>query len=177
MSRLKMLLLFLITLAVLVLTLKLISWVPLAIERDSVRSYPSQEAVMERLLLRKIYMPSYFPQYLRWPPSEIYAGRKPSPSILMHFSHRETGEIVIGISQTVSGGRELKSRIEPSVIKKEDATLVKGRQARLLQGLCPDSRKPCNKLTWQEDEYILTVTSRDSISETLKIAESMLSPK
>ncbi|MBI4823726.1 MAG: hypothetical protein HY805_05795 [Nitrospirae bacterium] len=174
MSRLKMLLLFLINLSILVLALRLLSWVPLAIEENSVRRWTSKEAVMEEMKLRKLFMPSYFPQYLRWPPSEILAGKTPSPSVLMHFSHNETKEIVLAISQRALEGRELKSRIEPSVIKKEEIVMLKGRQAKLLQGLCPDSRKPCSKLTWQEGQYILTVTSRDSIAETIKIAESML---
>src|SRR3990172_13056941 len=106
MRRLKRAALFIVTLAGLALALKLLGWLPLALEKDSPRSYRSIEEVRAELRPSTIYLPSYFPQYLKWPPSEVYAGRSPSdglasPSfvILMHFTHQKTGDVVLSISQ------------------------------------------------------------------------------
>ncbi|MDP2166835.1 MAG: hypothetical protein Q8J64_00710 [Thermodesulfovibrionales bacterium] len=176
-KNLKMFLIFLSTLAALTLALKLLSWLPLNVQKGTLRSYGAIEDVSAELRPAKIFLPSYFPQYLKWPPSEIYAQKgsvTPPASILMHFTNQNTGEIVLATSQGGAGTPELKSKIEPVRIIKEEDVLIKGRSARLYLAICADG-KPCNKVGWQEDGYLIAVTLKDSAAEALRIAESMLS--
>src|SRR3990172_8810751 len=106
MSRFKTFLLFVIMVLATVVVLRLLSWVPMTIKDEGMRRYRSIEDVKTTLKIRKVFLPSYFPQHLKWPPSEIYAQAKPYTVALMHFNDQNTGEIVLAIRQADS--REAK---------------------------------------------------------------------
>jgi len=170
MMRLKTAVLFLVTVGAVVLVLMVVNWFPLAVKKDTVRRYSTLEGVREELGRRDIYLPSYFPQSLRWPPSEIYASKD---VLLMHFTHRETGELILSLSQTARGAGPLSSRIEPERIIKEDTVLLKGREVRLSLAVCGDGR-PCNKALLGEGGYTFEVIFRGPVEELRKITESLL---
>ncbi len=168
--RLKTAVLFLVTVGALVLVLRVLDWLPLAIKKDTVRRYSTLEGVREELGRRDIYLPSYFPQSLRWPPSEIYASRD---VLLMHFTHMETGELILSLSQTARGVKPLSSRLEPERIIKQDTALLKGREVKLSLAVCKDG-KPCNRALLGEGGYTLEVIFRGPVEELQKITESLL---
>jgi hypothetical protein len=157
-----------------VIMLALLNWFPSAVQKEGIRKYKSIEEVENRLKIKKIFLPSYFPQYLIWPPAEIYARRKPYKMVLMHFTNYERKEIVLSIRQVdPSDPAPLMSRIEPVTIKQRDKVLIKGRRGLLSIALCP-GREPCNSVTWREEGYDVEIIAKDSVTELLKIAESMM---
>ena len=92
----------LMTVVILVLCLKFLNYLPMAVQTDTIRRYQSIEEVRSKLNIRDIYIPSYFPQGLVWPPSEILAQEKPFAAVIMEFNSAEKEDIVLIISQSAS---------------------------------------------------------------------------
>jgi len=175
MAQLRKYVLFGIMIAVTVMLLDLLNWVPNAVQKDGVRKYKTIEDAKASLKLSKLFLPSYFPQYLIWPPSEVYGRRKPSKMVLMHFINYDRKDVVLSIMQAeASDPHPLRSRIEPVKIRRRDAVLIKGRRGELSLALCSGG-EPCNSVTWEEEGYTFTIIAKDSVQELLKIAESTLS--
>lgn len=170
---LKRSLIFIAALGALILGIKILGWLPLAIDDKGLRHYKSIEEAQESVGIREVLLPTYFPQRLKWPPSEIFGAKIPSPSILMHFKDRESGLIVLSIRIEGEEEEKLRSRIEPETISRENTIRLKDREAVLSIGRCPDG-SPCNMLRWPEGPYTVTVVSKDPVTELLKISESML---
>jgi hypothetical protein len=175
MMQLRKYILFGIMIAVTAALLNLLNWVPTALQKEGVKKYRTIEDVKAALKLNKLFLPSYFPQYLVWPPSEIYGRRKPSKMVLMHFINYDRRDVVLSIMQAESADpRPLRSRIEPDKIKRQEKTIIKGRRGELSLALCPGG-EPCNSVTWDAEGYTFTIIAKDSVQELLKIAESMIS--
>jgi hypothetical protein len=175
MSQLRKYVLFGIMIAVTVTMLDLLNWVPTALQKDGIRQYKTIEDAKSALKLGKLFLPSYFPQYLIWPPSEVYGRRKPNKMVLMHFVNYNRRDVILSIMQAESADpHPMKSRIEPVTIKKKETVLVKGRKGELSIALCPGG-EPCNCVSWQAEGFTLTIIAKDSVQELLKIAESMIS--
>lgn len=173
-AHIKMLCLFILTLAVTVLLLALLNWIPSFIQPESIRKYGSLEDVQKALHTVKIYLPAYFPERLQWPPSEIYAQNKPYTLVLMHVKERQRDHIVLGIRQVdARSARAIRLRIEPTRITQQEMIAIKGRPAVLSLASCADG-SVCNMVAWREGNYRLTVVARDSARELIRIAESML---
>ena len=157
-----------------VIMLALLNWFPSAVQKEGIRKYKSIEDVETQLKIKKIFLPAYFPQYLIWPPAEIYAQRKPYNMVLMHFTNYERKEIVLSIRQVdPADPAPLVSRIEPVTIKQRDNVLIKGRKGLLSIALCPGG-EPCNSVRWREEGYEVEIIAKDSVKELLKIADSMM---
>jgi hypothetical protein len=157
-----------------VLLLKLLNWVPLNIHYEGMKRYKDIEDARTALKLKKVLLPSYFPQYLEWPPAEIFAQKEPFVTVLMHFTRRDNGETVLAIRQSDARQTEpVRTRIDPERIRTEENITIKGRPARLYNAVCP-GRRSCTKVVWQEEGYSFTVIGEDSPGELLRLAESML---
>lgn len=166
--------LFFVAIAFVAGALKLLGWVPRSIEPENIRPYSTLEDVGTDLGIRKIFLPSYFPQYLSWPPSEILAQKRPYPLVLMYFKDISTGAVVLAIRQTEGEDADpVKMRIEPYRVTDRQNVTLKGRKALLLVADCEDGRT-CNAVTWKEDGNVITVVARDTVKELLRIAGSML---
>ena len=163
-----------IMVAVFAVILNLLNWVPTIFQKEGVRKYKTIEEVKGELKLNRLFLPSYFPQYLIWPPSEIYGRKKPAKMVLMHFVNYDRKDVVLSVMQAESSDpHPLRSRIEPVKTRKRDAILIKGRRGELSLALCSGG-EPCNSVTWEEDGYTFTIIAKDSVQELLKIAESMI---
>jgi hypothetical protein len=153
--------------------LSLLNWVPTIFQREGVRKYETIEGAKDGLKLSKIFLPSYFPQYLIWPPSEIYGRRKPAKMVLMHFINYDRKDVVLSVMQAESSDpHPLKSRIEPVKIRKREEILIKGGKGELSLALCAGG-EPCNSVSWESEGYTFTIIAKDSVEELLKIAESV----
>src|SRR5512140_838699 len=96
---------FAVTIAVLLGTLKLINWVPTTVQEGFIREYKSLESVKSQLKIRDIYVPSYFPQSFRWPPSVLWAQTTPFTAIVMEFKDVEKSDIGLIVAQVDAGAR------------------------------------------------------------------------
>jgi hypothetical protein len=69
---------------------KIANYLPMALQKDTMRKYKSIKEVKSKLNIRDVYIPSYFPQIL-WPPSTILAQDKPFVAIILEVNRTEKG--------------------------------------------------------------------------------------
>lgn len=157
----------------LILLLKVLNWVPLALDKEIIRRYNSIEQVREMLEIEDIHIPKYFPQPLRWPPSEILAQGKPFSALMMEFRNVENGQSTLIITQAGGAHFNPDDRIKIDDVKERVGYALKEREALLEVGLC-GADETCSKISWDEGAYKITVFLKAPPIELIKIAESML---
>jgi hypothetical protein len=165
---------FAVIIVLIVSALKFMNWIPMMIQTETMRRYDNIHEIRTKLNIKEIHVPSYYPQQLSWPPSEILAQNKPFPAIVMKFRHGETGESILFVAQT-RGDLNLLSDNEIIIVNvKEKADYsLKGRNAELMVGLCREGNA-CSQITWQEGEYSILVAMKSGPFDLIRIAESML---
>ncbi len=157
----------------LILGLKLINWVPFAMQQDAVRRYNTIEEVRSALNRKDLYVPSYFPQQISWPPSAILAQGKPFFAMVMEFTRADKRNIALVISQSEGKALNVENPIEIRVVTEKVQYAIKGRDSVLTVGLCVND-EPCSGITWTEGKYTMTVLMKSTPFELTKIVESML---
>jgi hypothetical protein len=163
---------FAVTLAVVVGLLKVLNWVPGALEPGLMARYPSIEAAASRLGIRQINVPAYFPESLRWPPAGILAQSKPYQAVVMEFARAGDGQIVLVISQAASPNFEPDVAIRFDTISETIPLDLGGRKARLEAGACGD-RSACSRIQWDEGKVRIVLTMKAPAVELVRIAQSM----
>jgi hypothetical protein len=172
-KRLMGLLFFAALVAALVAGLKLFNWLPLAVQKDAMRKYASIEEVRSALGIKDLYVPSYFPQSLTWPPSDIMAQGRPFTAVLMEFNRVGGEDIALIISQAASRSFDPTLKIKLSQVREKVAYDLKGREAVLEVGVC-EGGGPCSRVSWEEGRYTIRVVMKSPPFELLKMAQSML---
>lgn len=158
---------------ILVLGLKFFNWLPLMVQTGSMREYKDVEEVKGALQITTIFIPSYFPQHLGWPPSKILAQGKPFPAVIMEFDKMAGKDTMLLISQSTSEDFLPEEKIKIIKVKESVFYPVKGRDALLRVGVCQRD-EPCSGISWKEGEYRIHVLAKSTPFELIKIAESML---
>jgi hypothetical protein len=153
--------------------LKLAGWLPLMAQKDLLRKYKTVEDVKSELGIREIYVPSYFPQNLSWPPSTVLAQGKPFPALVMEFGQIEGTSAGLVISQSLSDTFRTDGKIRIVQLKEKVRYPLKGRDSLLEVGTSAGG-EPCARVSWREGNYHITVTARSTPFELIKVAESML---
>ncbi len=164
---------FALAIGVLVALLAVMNWVPMAFQRDTIRRYRSIEEVRTALNIRDIYVPSYFPQHIVWPPSEILAQGRPFPAVVMEFKDAGSGKVVLVLSQSQDGPFPAGPAISLTSVKETVPFIMKGRKAVLVVGECAKN-EPCSRITWKEGPYTVTALMKAAPFELTRITESML---
>jgi len=164
---------FSIAIVILVATLKVMNYLPMVIQPDSIRRYGSIEEVKSRLNIKDVYVPSYFPQGLIWPPSEILAQNKPFTAVTMEFKNAEKKGIALIISQSASANFKPDEKIRIQRLKEKVGYPLRGRDMVLEAGVC-ENEQPCSRIIWREGRYTITVSAKAEPPELMKIVESMI---
>ncbi len=170
-------LLFAATIAAIILLLRLFNWIPWVMQQDIMRPYGNIDLVRTKLKIQEVYVPSYFPKNLRWPPSEILAQRTPFTAIIMEFRDEKTGDTTLMTSQTAKGRRPVwDKKIEIQRIEEQVPYSLKGRKAELTVGQCRNG-EPCSGISWDEGEYRIDVLMKSGPFDLIGIADSMIYEK
>jgi len=164
---------FVITVVILIVTLKIANYLPMALQKDTMRQYKSIEEVKSKLNINDVYVPSYFPQGLMWPPSTILAQEKPFVAIILEFSHAEKGDVALIISQSTSAAFAPDEKIKILRINEKADYPFKGRNITLEAGVCK-GEEPCSRIVWDEGKYRVNITARSTSPALMQIAESMI---
>jgi hypothetical protein len=164
---------FLITVSILIVALKIINWLPLTFQKETMQRYSSLEEVRARLNIKEIFIPSYFPQSLTWPPSEILAQGKPFTAIIMEFRNVQSGDITLTVSQADSQDFIPDKKIKILQIRERVSYSLKGRDAIIEAGVCKDDA-PCSQISWNEGRYRVNVVMRSTPHDLIRIADSMI---
>lgn len=164
---------FALMIGLLILALKVMNWLPVAMHQDAVRRYGSIEEVRSALNMKNIYVPSYFPQQISWPPSVILAQSKPSAAIVMEFTRGDKRNTALVISQSEGKALDVEHPIEIRVVTETVTYTIQGRDAVLTVGSCAND-EPCSGISWIEDKYAISVLMKSTPFELTKIVESMI---
>ncbi|HAM51943.1 MAG TPA: hypothetical protein DCP92_15115 [Nitrospiraceae bacterium] len=156
-----------------IIVLKSLNWLPLVLEQDTMRRYDSIEEVKAKLNMKDLYVPSYFPQSITWPPSEILAQTKPYPAVLMAFNQTGKRGVALVISQAASSAFSGNEFIKFVQITEKVPYRLKAREALLEVGTCKND-EPCSRLSWTEGNYRIALAMKSPPFELIRIAESML---
>jgi hypothetical protein len=164
---------FLLTIVAIVIVLMALNWLPLVMQQDTMRKYDTVEDVRTKLNIKNLYVPSYFPQSISWPPSEILAQTKPFSAVLMVFNQAGKRDVALVVSQATSASFSGNAIIAFDQIKEAVPYQLKARSALLEVGTCKKD-EPCSRLSWIENDFRITLTMKSQPFELIKIAESML---
>lgn len=163
---------FFITILVTVLVLKLVNWVPSTFFKEDIRKFRSLDEVKDKIKVAKIYTPSYFPEHIQWPPSEIFAQRKPFVLITMHFPHRDSRMTALSIYQA-----DKNAGYEPPLDilyrRDERPVSINNRKGTLVLAVCRGNER-CNSLSWEEGGMRIILVSDDIPDQLMKMASSMI---
>lgn len=149
------------------------NWLPLTLQKETLRRYSGIEEVKIALPGLHVYVPTYFPQTISWPPEQVFAQKIPFPWILMKFRQRGGPDDGLIITQSRS---DHAPRHKPGALDQVTEKVsydLRGREAVLEVGLCSTGEQ-CSRLSWPEGEYRLSVFMTSGPFELIKIAESML---
>lgn len=163
---------FLLIVAAVILVLKAMNWLPLMFQTDTLRRYGSVEEVKAKLNIRDLSVPSYFPQSITWPPSEILAQTRPFPAVFMKFTRAGKGDAVLTICQAASENFSPDTVIRIVQIKEKVPYRLNGRDALLEVGVC-ERGEPCSRISWSDERYKFVMLMKSPPFELIKIAESM----
>ncbi len=164
---------FALMIVLLIAALKVMNWLPLAMQKETIRQYASVEEVRAALGMKEIYVPSYFPQQIIWPPATILAQGRPFSAIVMEFTRADKRNIALVISQSEGGALNVENPIKITNVTEKARYAIKGRDAALTVGTCGND-EPCSGITWNEGKYTMTVLMKSAPFELTKIAESMI---
>lgn len=162
-----------LTVAAVLVVLRTLNWLPTVLQKDTMRRFGSVEEVRAKLNIRDLLVPTYFPQTIMWPPSEILAQAKPYPAALMVFKAAKERDVALVISQAESDTFSADALIPFVQITRTVPYDLKGRKAILKVGTCKND-EPCSRLSWAENSYKIMLTMKSPPFELIRIAESML---
>jgi hypothetical protein len=161
-----------VAVAGLVLALKILNWAPLALQQNMLQEYSNIEQVKSTLQIQNIYVPSYFPENITWPPAKILAQEKPFPALLMEFTRTGTGQVVLVLSQSKGGAIRSDHSLEPAKVRESAPFTLHDTQAILTVGECAD-QGTCSVITWTEGGYTFSASMKSTPFLLTKIAASM----
>jgi hypothetical protein len=164
---------FLLAVAAVLVVLKALNWLPVVLQKDTMRRYGSLDEVKVALNIKDVYVPSYYPQNISWPPSEILAQTKPFPAVIMVYDRAGSGEAVLVVSQAASERFFPDAEITIVQTREKVPYRLKGRSALLEVGVCKDA-ETCSRIAWNEGGTTITVVMKSAPFELIRIAESML---
>lgn len=155
------------------LSFYLLNLVPPSLRVAQVINYESVDEA-KRALGTEISLPSYFPDYLAWPPTKITLHRKPVPMLSMLFSAADGTAEALSIYEIFSAGDDDYSEAiaEPSVLLGKVPIFIEESRGVLLIGKEEDDT-PCYQVRWNKGDRYLVVSSLYPPEELLKIASSM----
>jgi len=156
-----------------VISLYLLKKLPSFIQESEEKLYSNIEQAEYALGLR-IFLPSYFPEYLIWPPSEIKVERKPSILISLVFLSRSPSSPSLVIHQIISN-KSKKMELDFMKTKRpsqESQVSVGGAKGTLIVGMGVDGKRWAH-LGWKAGDRTIVLTANCSVEDLLKIARSV----
>ncbi len=164
-------LIFSFMVSLLILSIKVLNMIPQLFSKDTIKEYRSVEEMRRTLGLRYILTPKYFPESISWPPSHIYAQKKPYMLVIMSFRDKNSRDVHLIIYETEKHAAARKSSIEK--VKDELRYDLKGREAILRVGTCRKTES-CSEIIWRENGLWIKLFILSPPFVLVRIAESML---
>lgn len=176
---LKVVLALVTVLGMTVLMLAALDAVPRALQPQVERlaTVPSVEAA-EKRLGEKLAMPSYFPESLAWPPSQVRIARGDPPTVSISLLGRDGGGTRVLLCQTVGAEGAVSADLlpRPSRVLDSRKLQVAGAPGSLARVETPDGLL-WHDLGWSHSGQQFVLRTRGTVTEALMMAESVRRPR
>ncbi len=164
---------FILSILLIIVAMKAINYLPLLIQKDSMKHYRSIEELKKGLDIKDIFIPAFFPEELSWPPSEVLGQGRPFLAIIMEFRSRKDNTTALVICQSTSKKFRYDDKLKIKHVRDNVNYSFKGRGISITTGSC-ENGETCTGASWNEGRYWITVRARFEPPRTLKIVESMI---
>ncbi len=153
--------------------LRLLSWVPEAVQEGTFRRFETVDEAKEHLKISRFDLPAFYPENVRWPPLLIAGQTRPYPAMLTEFGARDRDGVYLVITQTVRPHPPLGESIRLDSIREQVRYPVKSTTALLQVGSCPGGES-CSRISWQEGPVEIALAMKAAPLELVRMAESMI---
>ena len=147
----------------------------LGVAGRGVEGFDSVEAV-ERRLRERLWLPSYFPDSLRWPPAEIRVHAGPLPSVALTFAGSERDARLVVFQSFGAFGTPPPQLLPAGRVLQTVTVPLHGAPAALSRVLDRDGRV-WHELGWSTGDRRVVLRSRGPVDELLRMGESVRSPR
>ena len=125
----------------------------------------------ERRLKARLFLPAYFPDTLRWPPSAVrYVGGDPS-SVALLFDG-SSGGLELVFAQTAGGSGPISPRVFPEASVLQRFPLAVGEGEGWLERVVGDDGAVWNEVTWLQRGERLALRGKGSVEQLIRMARS-----
>lgn len=163
---------FLLMMFVLIIIIKVLNWVPIALQKDVMKQYASIDEMKSHLKMTDIYLPAYFPGEFTWPPSTILGQNVPFPAVVLEFKMRDKDAVGLIITQSSSPRFHYGKKMDILSEAREKSYSLEGRDMKIVYGKC-SMNEICSNIKWKEKNQFLTIFAMVPHQELVRIAESM----
>jgi hypothetical protein len=139
-------------------------------EPRGVRRLASVEEA-ERRLKARLYLPAFFPDRYRWPPSSVRLVVGDPSSVALGFEARDGG-LALQLGQTVGGEGPISPLALPTAeVLQRSAVRIGGIEGTLARVVGEDGAV-WNEVAWQQGGRTLVLRGRGGVEELLRMAHS-----
>lgn len=167
---------FAVMIVILIGMLRLVSWIPSAVQDGAFRRYRTVDDVRAHLKISPIYEPVYYPRSIQWPPTLVAAQTTPYPAVVMEFRTSGSADADLIITQTALPHAPLMEPGHMRTVRAKISFPLKDRPAVLESGTCGGGGE-CSRLTWDDGTYGLILVMNEAPVELVRMAESMVLEK
>lgn len=172
-GKIRGLVVFAVMVAIVLGALRLLSWIPEAVRDGTLQRFDTIEEAKAHLKIRRLYLPAFYPQNVRWPPLLIGGQTAPYPAMITEFSAKDRDGVFLVITQTTRPHQPLRERITLASLREQVRYPFKGRIALLEVGTCAGG-DACSRFSWTEGAFDISLTMKSSPMELVAMAESMI---
>lgn len=140
-------------------------------EPRGIRAYASVEEA-ERRVRARLYLPAYFPDTIRWPPTAVRVESGPPPAVALTFVGREEGAEVLLILQRLDRAPRRPSRLLPAAATLQTATVVLREARGEVARVATADGRVWHDITWPVGDRTMTLRFRGDLEDGLRMARS-----
>lgn len=163
-------------LGVITLGLRILDLIPPYLAPEAVRTYPTVEEAQRSTGL-PIYLPAYFPDYLKWPPDEIRGWPEPDRRVSIKVALRDSGQAVLWLEEWLPrAGEPLPDMPKTAqVVERETFDLGNGLEAEMVS-YTDIGAQLYYRLLWDQADVRVVLTATLPRDEVVRMARSMYPP-
>ncbi|HEU4382887.1 MAG TPA: hypothetical protein VFR85_05215 [Anaeromyxobacteraceae bacterium] len=125
----------------------------------------------ERRLKARLYLPAFFPDHYRWPPSSVRLAPGEPASVALGFEARQGG-LALQLGQTVGGEGPVSPLVLPRAEPLQRSPVRVGGADGTLARVIGDDGAVWHEVTWRQGGRTLVLRGRGGVEELLRMARS-----
>ncbi len=164
-----------LVLGAIALGLYILDLVPPVLAPEPERAYATVEEARRSTGL-PVYLPTYFPEYLRWPPHEVRGRVAPGPRVFITVALRETGSPVLWLEEWLSSSKQTPPDLPDTArITVKETVAMQGGVPIEVVGYTDLRSQLFYRLVWDQEDVRVSLTASLPREELLRMARNMYS--